>query len=103
MNRNERRKRGLDNNDPTYNIKKSTLDAIRKQVKDEYVSEAFTLMLAIPVMAIHDHYSDIMKKNGREERFCDLCLRIYGAYEKGEVSIEDLRTCLYEEAGIKIE
>ncbi len=68
---------------------------------------AFFLMLAIPVMVIHDKYGKIMRRNvdgkSREERFADLCLDLYDSFNKGYVTLDDLAECLWEEAGIKLE
>lgn len=68
---------------------------------------AFFLMLAIPVMVIHDKYPQIMRKmvdgKSREERFADLCLDLYDSFNKGYVTLDDLAECLWEEAGIKLE
>jgi hypothetical protein len=32
-----------------------------------------------------------------------MCLELYDSFEKGYVSLEDIRQCLWEEGGIKIE
>lgn len=68
---------------------------------------AFFLMLAIPVMVIHDKYPKIMRKvvdgKSREERFADLCIDLYDSFNKGYVTLDDLAKCLWEEAGIKLE
>lgn len=63
---------------------------------------AFFMMLAIPAMVIHDHFGEIMKKEGREQRFVDLCLDTYKCYEKGLVDIRELKQILKEEAGVEI-
>lgn len=111
MNRTERRKRqkqGLPAPKETVmNIKVSDIQNIKKQATDEAASTAFLLMLAIPVMVIHDKYPQLMRREvggkSRAERFADLCLDLYDSFEKGYVTLDDLAQCLWEEAGIKLE
>lgn len=86
-----------------YNLNVAQIQSLKQNATDEAVSKAFTLMLAIPVMVLHDKYGQLMKKDGREERFAELCLDLYDSYEKGYVTFEDLKACLEEETGMKIE
>lgn len=69
--------------------------------KNEAVSRLFEELIAIPVMVIHDHFGELMKKEGREERFAEMCLELYDTVEKGFVTPEELRQCLFEEAGVR--
>lgn len=64
---------------------------------------AFNLMLAVPAMVIHDHYGELMKKNGRVERFIDLCMDTYKCYEEGYITLEELAKCLKDEANIEVD
>lgn len=61
----------------------------------------FEELIAIPVMVIHDHFAALMKKDGREERFAEMCLELYDTVEKGFVTPAELRQCLFEEAGVR--
>lgn len=107
MNRAERRrlkKEGVNvPAEPMINLRRSDLIHIKKEATLQAIEKAFTLMLAIPVMVMHDKFSEIWKKEGREARFAELCLDLYDTYEKGYVTLEDLHQCLYEETGIKLE
>lgn len=103
MNRAEKRRLGVKRSEPTYTLKQSDIDAIKDRARAEGVNDAFVLMLAIPVMILHDKFGQIMKKQGREERFVDLCLDIYRMYDGGFVDLKDLRECLLEETGIRLE
>ena len=108
MNRAERRRMGRNiASEPVINIKASDVERIKRQASKDASDIAFFLMIAIPVMVLHDKYSLLMKRevNGksREERFAELCLELYDSFEKGYVTIDDLHQCLWEEAGIKIE
>lgn len=69
--------------------------------KNEAVSRLFEELIAIPVMVIHDHFGELMKREGREERFAEMCLELYDTVEKGFVTPAELRQCLFEEAGVR--
>lgn len=60
-------------------------------------------MLAIPVMVIHDKFGSLMKKEGRVEKFVDLCMEEYKCYEEGYVRLEELAKCLKDEANIEVD
>lgn len=109
MNRAERRKamkQGISvPKEPVLNVKSSDLTRIKQNATTQAIDTAFLLMLAIPVMVIHDKYPQLMRREvdgkPRAERFADLCLDLYDSFEKGYVTLEDLSQCLWEEAGIK--
>ena len=111
MNRAERRRRqkqGLPAvKEPVLNVKASDIQQIKEDATHTAADIAFFLMLAIPVMVIHDKYPQIMRKvvdgKSREERFTDLCIDLYESFNQGYVSLDDLAECLWEEAGIKLE
>lgn len=111
MNRAERRtrqKKGIPfTKEPVLNIKASDIQQIKKDAINAATDTAFFLMLAIPVMVIHDKYPKLMRKvvdgKSREERFADLCIDLYDSFDKGYVTLNDLKECLWEEAGIKFE
>jgi hypothetical protein len=74
-----------------------------KKVSKEAVEQAFLLMLAIPVTVIDNHYGKLQKKEGRCERFTDMCLELYESFEKGQVTLDELKNNLYKQTGITIE
>ncbi len=69
--------------------------------KAEAMERLFEELIAIPVMVIHDHFGELRKKDGREERFAEMCLELYDTVEKGFVTPAELRQCLFEEAGVR--
>lgn len=105
MNRSQRRKlqkQGVSvPKEPVINMKSSDVAAMKVDATNKAADTAFFLMLAIPVMVIHDKYPRIMKRvedgKPREERFADLCIDLYDSFQKGYVSIEDLQKCLWED------
>lgn len=103
MNRAERRLNGIKKKEPIINIKVSEIEQIKADAVEKACKLAFGLMLSIPTMIIHDKFGELMRKQGREERFANLVLELYDTYQKGYVSFSDLRQCLYEETGIRLE
>ena len=106
MNRQERRKLAKQGKfipaEPVINIKSSDIEKIKADAVNEAVDKAFLLSLAIPVMIIRDKFGELMKKDGREQKFAEHCLNLYQLYQEGYVSIEELHQCLKEETGIRL-
>lgn len=103
MNRSERRRLGIKRREPTINIRMEDVEQMKKEATKAAADWAFFMMLAVPTMVIHDHFGDLMKKEGREQRFVDLCIDTYKCYESGLVDIQELKQVLKDEAGIEIE
>lgn len=103
MNRAERRAKGIKGKKPTYNLSESQILKIKQDATSKGCDLAFGLMLAIPVMVIHDKYPKLMRKQGREETFANECLELYELYKQGYVSLDDLAQCLFEETGMSLE
>lgn len=102
MNRQERRRLGVRKKDPMISIKQSDINAMKEEAAEKGCKMAFNLMLAIPAMAIHDHFGELMRKDGRVERFIDLCMNTYRCYEEGYVTLKELAQILKDEAGVEI-
>lgn len=105
MNRAERRRADRDKGKKTatYNLSEDQIQEIKKKAVDEAVDTAFILMLALPVMVLHDKYAKLMKKDTRLINFMDEILELYDSYNKGYFTIEDLVNTIYEETGVKID
>lgn len=102
MNRQERRRMGIKKKDPMISIKQSDIDAMKEEAAEKGCKMAFNLMLAVPAMVIHDKFGQLMKKDGRVEKFVDLCIEEYKCYEEGYVTLQELAKCLRDEAGVEI-
>lgn len=104
MNRAERRraaKKGLPApKEAVVNVKASDLDKIKLDASKDAAEKAFLLMLALPVMILHDKFGFGAV---RCERFTDAVLDLYDSFEKGLVSLEDITNTLKEESGITVE
>jgi len=103
MNRQERRRLGIKRKDPMISIKQSDIDRMKEEATEKGCKLAFNLMLALPAMVIHDKFGSLMKKDGRLERFVDMCMEEYKCYEEGYVTLEDMAKILKDEAGINLE
>ena len=104
MNRAERRRLDKEQKkqEKSYTLTQSQLDKIKADAVTEASSVAFILMLAIPVMILHDKWW-VKTAKERCPKFIDQCLKLYNAFDRGEVTLEELRECLWEESGIKVE
>lgn len=117
MSRAERRraeKQAQKDKTATYNYTKEQLDAVVrakvmeevatliKQTRDEAVEVALTLMLALPLEVLKDKYW-VKSAKERLPKFMDSVLSLYEKWNKGEVTMEELREDLWEYGGIKLE
>lgn len=102
MNRQERRRRGILRKDPMVSIKQSDINAMKEDATTKGCKLAFQLMLVIPSMVIHDKFGSLMKKDGRLERFVDMCMEEYKCYEEGYVRLDEMAKILKDEAGVEI-
>ena len=107
MNRAERRARGIKKKEPTLSVRACDIEHMKKEAVKDASSFAFKLMLAIPVMVLHDNYGKLnrlsIEGKSREEIFADMCLDLYDSFDKGYVSMDDLMNCLKEETGMSFE
>lgn len=103
MNKQERRRLEIKKKDPMVSIKQSDIDRMKEEATEKGCKMAFNLMLAVPAMVIHDKFGSLMKKEGRVEKFVDLCMEEYKCYEEGYVRIDEMAKILKEEAGVEIE
>lgn len=87
------------NKTPTYNFTLEQIEEIKRSVVKEAVQTLIELMLGLPIMVLHD-------KHGwgkiRNSRFVDDVMYLYDSYEKGYITLEDVRDTLWEEADTRI-
>lgn len=102
MNRQERRRLGIKKKDPMVSIKQSDIDRMKEEATEKGCKMAFNLMLAVPAMVIHDKFGSLMKKEGRVEKFVDLCMEEYKCYEEGYVRLDEMAKILKDEARVEI-
>lgn len=107
MNRKQRRKQQKsEKTQKFYTVSDEKIEEIKKNAKNEGISEAFVLMLGLSVMTISDHIFDLYKTKGyekcREERFTDYVLQLWKEYNEGIFSLQDVLDCLKDECGLTI-
>ena len=114
MNREDRRKAGIKVKVPTYNYTEEQLTAfvrdavkaeeerIRKQARDEAVETVMTLLLALPMeVLIGDGY---WKKTAKRKipKFLDDLLSLHDSWNKGVITLEEMRADLWKYGGVKL-
>lgn len=107
MNRAERRKaqkQGKSAYKPkVYNLTEEQINQIKQEASKEAIDTAFTLMLAIPLeVLIGDGYWAKSAKR-RLPKFLDDVLSLYDSWNKGVLTIEELRDDLWNIGGIKLQ
>lgn len=104
MNRADRRKAGIKTKEQTYVLTRSQIEQMKKDCVKDAVDSAMVLMFGLPVMVIHDHWSELTKRSkiSKEERFTDILIRLYKHFDNDDFTLDDVREVLEKECGIKI-
>lgn len=106
MNRAERRraeKQATKAKVATYNLTQDQINKIKQDASREAIDTAFTLMLALPLeVLIGDGYW-VKSAKKRLPKFMDEVLSLYDSWNKGVLTIEELREDLWNYGGIKLE
>lgn len=109
MSRAERRRemRGQEKKEVTRVMTIDQIQQMKKDVADLIADELLMKVVGIAALIIHDKFGMLMKKEvdgkSREERFVDECERQYELFEKGRLTLEDIKETLKEECGITME
>lgn len=80
-----------------YNLTLEQIEAIKRQAAKDAVQEVMELTLGLPCMVLKDKFGF---GKIRLKRFIDRLLELYDSYDKGYLSLEDVRNVLKEEGGI---
>lgn len=99
MNRKERRKQGVKQKTPTYNLSKDQIEAVKQKAVMEASKQAFILMLGIPLIVMRDEFGFGKK---RLERFIDRAIDQYDSFDKGYITLDDLINTIFEETGVEV-
>lgn len=87
----------------TYILTQEQVDQIKADARQDAIETAFTLMLAIPMeVLIGDDY---WPKSGKKRipKFLEDVLSLYDSWEKGVLTLDELRADLWKWGGIKVE
>lgn len=89
----------------TYNYTENDLKRIKSEIVEIVASEFLEAVFGISIMVLHDKFGKLIKKDVdgkcREERFFDYCIDLYDSFEKGYLTLDDIRIALEEECGAK--
>ena len=87
----------------TYVLTQNDMDRMKNQMVEAVANELLESVFGISVMVLHDKFGELMRREvdgkSREERFFDMCLNLYDAYENGYLTLDDIRKTLQEECG----
>ena len=99
MNRAERRKSGVKQKVRTYTLTDAQIQQIKTDAVREATSNAFTLLLGLPLITLHDKFGF---GKVRLERFMDELLKQYESFDAGYITLNDLIETIKEETGVSI-
>lgn len=99
MNRHQRRKAGIKEKAKTYTLTDQQIRKLKEDAVKEASEKAFVAMLGLPLLTLRDEFD--FEKDGLE-RFMDRLLLKYECFDKGYVSLEDLKQVIKEETGVEI-
>lgn len=85
--------------EPTFTLKLSDIERMKKEAADEAISKEFVLMLGLPCMSLRDKFGF---GKLRMCRFIDAVFSYYDSFNEGNVTLEDCLDCLKEETGTSI-
>lgn len=116
MSRAERRraKRNEEKKQATYNLTHEQLNAaiergvnerleeLKKRATEEAVNTAMTLFLGLPIEVLMDYYWP-KTKHKRIPEFTNRVLDYYYMWQKGEISMEQIKDDLWEYGGVRLE
>lgn len=85
---------------PTYNLTWDQIQQLKKDAAKEAVGTVIELTLGIPAMVLMDKYGFDDKQLPEA---LDHMVDLYESYEQGYLTLQDIRTALWEEGGYKIQ
>lgn len=86
----------------TYTLTRTQIEDMKTKATKEAVTQAFTLMLGLPVMVVRDSFNKFYKKENRLENFVDEVLDLYDRFDAGALDLVDVLNTLKKDTGIDI-
>lgn len=83
----------------TYTLRNEDVTRIKHDAAQEAVYTAFTMMLGLPVIVLHDKYEWGKK---RLSDFMDYVLEQYDSFNKNFITLDDLWNTIEKETGVKL-
>lgn len=84
----------------TYNFTLEQIEELKRKTVREAVQSLIELTLGLPVMILHDKHGWSKEENSE---FVDDVMNLYDSYEKGYITLEDVRDALWEEAETRVQ
>ena len=84
---------------PVYNLTWEQIEQLKKDAAKEAIGTVIELTLGLPAMVLKDKYGFGKK---RLPEFLDHVVDLYESYEMGYLTLQDIRTALWEEGGYKV-
>lgn len=102
MNRAERRRldKEQQKKKATYNLSTDEIVIMKKDTAMEAIEVAFDMMIAIPMLVMHDKFGF---GPSRSEKLLDEIKILYDDFKNGYLTIDDMKSTIYEELGIKLD
>lgn len=86
----------------TYVLTDDEIRQIKLNAAEDAAKIAVSQTIAVPVKVLAENFGQLMKKDGREERFANLCIDYLKQVESEEVELKDIVQWLHDTTGIKI-
>jgi hypothetical protein len=83
-----------------YNFTLEQIEEIKRQTIRDAVKELIELTLGLPIMVLHDKHNWPKEENSQ---FVDDVMYLYDSYERGYITLEDVRDALWEEAETRVQ
>lgn len=86
-----------------YYFTENDIARLKQETEKQVTKILISQLIVIPVKVLNDNFGTLMKKEGREERFANLCLEYLKEVENGKRDLGELIRWLHNVVGIKIE
>ena len=83
-----------------YNFTLEQIEELKRKTIREAVQELIELTLGLPVMVLYDKHNWQKEENSQ---FVDDVMYLYDSYERGYITLEDVRDALWEEAETRVQ
>jgi hypothetical protein len=86
----------------TFVLTQDQINIIKEDAVNAATEKAFMLMLTLPLEVLISEEYWIKSAKKRIPKFTDEVLKLYKAYESGNITMDDMKKDLWEFAGIRV-
>ena len=83
-----------------YNLTQEQIEQIKRSASEKAVEQSLTLLLALPVKVLKEHYGFSQKKL---ENFCEFISEEYDQVQLDRLTLDQCKDLLYEKVGVRFE